>query len=172
MILLFVVHLKKKTRDKVSAIYDFKYFEWYLLFKKKKREIHACSFVQLRSRSKRFREGTRNEVYEFSRHRAEFRGEINGDPWLRARTFLRCEGLPRFSTAGGAEVFFGGGNVPAFRTPVFSRVIRLIMFYYRVERFVRSNYFKIREWKIDEIEAIFTPASPRPLLRLGVDIKL
>lgn len=106
MILLFVVHLKKKTRDKVSAIYDFKYFEWYLLFKKKKREIHACSFVQLRSRSKRFREGTRNEVYEFSRHRAEFRGEINGDPWLRARTFLRCEGLPRFSTAGRAEVFF------------------------------------------------------------------
>lgn len=45
------------------------------------------------------------------------------------------------------------------------------MFYYRVERFVRSNHFKIREWKIDEIEAIFTPRLPRPLLRLDVDIK-
>lgn len=78
-------------------------------------------------------------------------------------TFLRC---------GGFFFFFGGGNEAAFRTPVFSRVIRLIMFYYRVERFVRWNYFKIREWKIDEIEAIFTPRSPRPLLRLGVDIKL
>ena len=77
-------------------------------------------------------------------------------------TFLRC---------GGFFFFFGGGNEAAFRTPVFSRVIRLIMFYYRVERFVRWNYFKIREWKIDEIEAIFTPRSPRPLLRLGVDIK-
>lgn len=70
-------------------------------------------------------------------------------------TFLRC---------GGFFFFFGGGNEAAFRTPVFSRVIRLIMFYYRVERFVRWNYFKIREWKIDEIEAIFTPRSPRPLL--------
>lgn len=89
-----------------------------------------------------------------------------------ARSFVARRSLV-FRQWGGAEVFFfGGGNVPAFRTPVFSRVIRLIMFYYRVERFVRSNYFKIREWKIDEIEAIFTPGSPRPLLRLGVDIKL
>lgn len=70
-------------------------------------------------------------------------------------TFLRC---------GGFFFFFWRWNEAAFRTPVFSRVIRLIMFYYRVERFVRWNYFKIREWKIDEIEAIFTPRSPRPLL--------
>lgn len=80
---------------------------------------------------------------------------------------------PSFFDKRGGErgffFFFFYGCATAFRTSVFSRVIRLIMFYYRVERwFVRSNYFKIREWKIDEIEAIFTPRFPRPLLCLLV----
>lgn len=96
-------------------------------------------------------------------------GISRGNQWrlLIARTHVpSLREAPSFFDRGRG--FFSGG-VPAFRTSVFSRVIRLIMFYYRVERFVRSNHFKIREWKIDEIEAIFTPRLPRPLLRLDVD---
>lgn len=133
--------------------------------------MHACSFVLDRNDFERARV---TKFMNFPVIERNFEGKSMATlDCAHARSFV-ARGSLVFRQRGGGRgfFFFGGGNVPAFRTPVFSRVIRLIMFYYRVERFVRSNYFKIREWKIDEIEAIFTPGSPRPLLRLGVDIKL
>lgn len=90
-----------------------------------------------------------------------------------ARSFLpRCSLVFRQGgTEGGREGFFfffwmchGISNRPCFHA-LFDWLCFIIGL---KGSFVRSNYFKIREWKIDEIEAIFTPRFPRPLLCLLV----